>query len=344
MLLVVIGVSSRELIRRVIEFRDPPRIGLKFRTVGFTDCHDLWARDAAGYTWRSSGNDAWGCFWQRSDADNVGQVTGHPLGEAEALNGYRPPDAHHPSRWADFAEQLSEADERYTMFCLGHGLFERLHLLRGYEPALAGFYTEPETTERVLDLILSFHLGQLEEACARTGDRLDSVAMADDWGVQNGLVISLPTFRRYFASRYERLFGAVKERGLHMWLHSCGKVNEVVDDLIELGLNVINIQQPRITGIDDIGRRFAGRICFETILDVQSTFPLGTAEDIRTEARELVDKWGTEHGGLIASDYEDAAAIGTTLERRRWAFEAFARFGGADPAQLLAGGKPAAVA
>jgi hypothetical protein len=63
-------------------------------------------------------------------------------------------------------------------------------------------------------------------------------------------------------------------------------------------------------------------------VDTQSTLPRGSHEEIRRQARELMQKWGTPAGGFIASDYNDAAAIGVNDERRLVMFEAFARAGG----------------
>jgi hypothetical protein len=111
-------------------------------------------------------------------------------------------------------------------------------------------------------------------------------------------------------------------------MHSCGRINDILEELIDCGLEVINSQQPTVVGIDEFSRRFRGRICFESIVDTQSTLPRGTYEEIRAQAHELLEKWGTPQGGFIASDYNDAEAIGVTLDRRRVMFEAFAEKGG----------------
>ena len=111
-------------------------------------------------------------------------------------------------------------------------------------------------------------------------------------------------------------------------MHSCGRINDILEELIGCGLEVINAQQPLVVGIDEFSRRFRGRICFESIVDTQSTLPRGTHDEIRAQARRLVDAWATPAGGFIASDYNDAEAIGVTLDRRLVMFEAFAEKGG----------------
>jgi len=160
------------------------------------------------------------------------------------------------------------------------------------------------------------------------GGRIDAAAISDDWGTEVATIISPDKFREFFKPRYIKLFKHIHDLGMHTWMHSCGKINDVLDDLIDAGLEVVNTQQPKSVGIDEFGQRFAGRICIETIVDTQLTYPHGTLDEIRAEARELVEKWNTPRGGFIASDYGDAQAIGATIERRKAAFEVFAELAG----------------
>jgi hypothetical protein len=324
-------MTSREIVKRNITFSDPPRIAIKFDVFGFNDCYDIWLKDCRGYTFETGGIDEWGCVWERSEVDNMGRITHYPLNDWSEFANYQFPDPLNPAKYVQFAQDLAGAGEKFVMFCGGHGLFERFHLLRGFENALLDVYVEPEKTHELLDGLLDFHMRVVSEVHRLGGGRLDAVAIADDWGTESATMISPEKFREFWKPRYAKLFKHIHDLGMHTWLHSCGKINDVVDDLIDAGLDVVNSQQPRTVGIDEFGRRFAGRICFETIVDTQTTYPHGTLDEIRAEARELVQKWNTPHGGFIASDYNDAAAIGTTIERRRVAFETFAELAGIDP-------------
>jgi hypothetical protein len=101
-----------------------------------------------------------------------------------------------------------------------------------------------------------------------------------------------------------------------------------MEGLIEIGLDAINLQQPRALGIEEIGRRFRGRICFESLCDIQHTLPFRDAGAIRQEARLLLQEWATPEGGFILSDYGDGEAIGTPPEKKQVMLEAFLQ---ADP-------------
>ena len=130
------------------------------------------------------------------------------------------------------------------------------------------------------------------------GSRIQGFGFTEDWGTETDLQISPELWRRFFFPRYQRLFDAIHECGWHVHMHSCGKINKALPGLIEAGLDVINMQQPRTNGIDEIGRQFAGRICFETLCDIQKTLPGGNRAEIEAEARRLLHAWGTPVGRL----------------------------------------------
>jgi len=106
-------------------------------------------------------------------------------------------------------------------------------------------------------------------------------------------------------------------------MHSCGKINDIIPELIDIGLDVVNIQQPTVLGIEEIGSKFAGKICFSSLCDIQKTLPFKGEKEIREEAELLLKCWGTEKGGFVLSDYGDGAAIGVPIEKKKWMFKAF---------------------
>jgi uroporphyrinogen decarboxylase len=356
-------MTSREIVKRAITFDRPPRLPMKFDIVGVNDCWDVWTVDPTGWEWTFPGQrmaDEWGCVWEKTGVSNSGQVVGHPLADFSKLKDYKWPDVDDPRRYRGFAEQLAGAGDKFVMFCFGQGVWERLHLLTGMDKAMLGFLKHKEEVHEIVRRVLEHHLGVLRKCCEiasgtptpalplegggsqahapagppasppaglRCG-RLDAAAMADDWGVQDRAFISVKMFREFFKPLYQRWFDEIKVHGLHPWLHSCGKINTLLPELIDCGLEVINNQQPNTVGLREFGDAFRGKICFEAIVDTQDTLPRGTYDEIRQQARDICDYYGTPAGGLIASDYNDAEAIGVTNDRRYVMFDAFAERGG----------------
>ena len=202
-------------------------------------------------------------------------------------------------------------------------LIERLHMLHGFVRTLEDFYLEPEKTHRLLDIILEYKINHIDEAAKRFGDRVHGLFLTDDWGTQKNTFVSLDIFKEYFFDRYKILFDKIHHHGWHVILHSCGKINDFVSSFIGMGVDVMNMQQPRAYGIRELGAAFAGKVCFLTTVDIQSTLPVEDPEAIRKEAGELVKHWSTPQGGFIVFNYGDSEGIGVSDDTAQVMFKAF---------------------
>ena len=322
-------MDSREIVRRAIEMRRPPRLPFWQHEVDWApdDVCDVWEMDRAeaGWFFDNAAADDWGCRWARTKVKNMGQVVGHPLADWSALDRFRPPPARNPFYFERLGPLLDEAGDRYVAVTSHFNLIERLHMLRGFAATMEDFYLEPERVERVLDVILEFKLELFGELHRRFGDRVDGLFLTDDWGTQQGTFVSPRVFEQFFAPRYARLFGAIRDHGWHVILHSCGRINDFVPRLAELGVDVLNMQQPQAYGLVEFGERFRGKVCFLTTVDIQSTLPRGVEEDVREEARQLVRHWSTPDGGLVVFNYGDPEALAVRPEMTEVMFDEFVK-------------------
>lgn len=322
-------MQRREIVKRAIEFRNPPRLPFWQHEVAEApdDVCDIWEMDRAqaGWFFDHCAPDDWGCIWARTETKNMGQVVGHPLADWSALDHYRPPDPRNPYYFERLEPLVDQAGDRYVAVTSHFNLIERFHMLRGFAAAMEDFYLEPQRAERLLDCILEFKLGLFEELHRRLGDRVDGLFLTDDWGTQRGPFVSQAVFDHFFAPRYRKLFEAIHGYGWHVILHSCGRINALVPRLIELGVDVLNMQQPRAYGLVEFGEQFRGRVCFLTTADIQATLPRGNAEEVREEVRLLVRHWSTPQGGLIVFNYGDPEALAVPPEMTRVMFDEFVR-------------------
>ena len=85
---------------------------------------------------------------------------------------------------------------------------------------------------------------------------IDGVKFGDDWGQQNGLIFGGRLWRRFIKPRLARMYGMVKRAGKAVMIHSCGRVQELFPDLIELGLDVFNPFQPEVMDPYEMKRQF----------------------------------------------------------------------------------------
>lgn len=318
------AMSSYEVVRRAIRFERPDRLPLSFDALAMNDFHRVsWNKIGTGdHAYRRT-LDEWGCTWQRSEVPNMGQVKGHPLQDWKALDHFRWPDPDDPAFYEGMEERFAGSDNKYVTTSIFMLIFERMHALHGFQQTLADLYLEPERIEMLADRIVEFDLGIIHNIHRRFPSEIHGFSFTDDWGTEQATFISPDAWDTFFKPRYQRIFDACHEIGWTIHMHSCGKVNGIMESLIEIGLDSINLQQPRALGIREIGQQFRGRICFDSLCDIQATLPFKGPEAIREEAQLLLREWATPAGGFVLSDYGDDVSIGVSLGTKEIMLQAF---------------------
>lgn len=325
-------MTSRERVEKAIAFQNPDRVPVHCPSLGVSDLH--WVRYGVAQGWQPSvpGEDEWGCIWETTGND-MGQLKGHPL--ARGYHGARGqwvnfPDPHARGRFDALREQTHKAEGRYVLADCSFTLFERMCALRGMENLLQDFYLAPEQVHELAERVLAVQMGFVEGYARNGGHRIDGVFLTDDWGMQDRPFVSLDVFREFFKPRYQRLFDFIHSAGWHVWFHTCGRVNDFLEEFITIGCDVLHLEQPRLLGIEEIGRRCAGRVCFAATCDIQRTLPLKTPDEVRAEARLLLRSWGTPSGGFIGVEYEAPDPLAIPVENLRAMGEEWLRRDGSD--------------
>ena len=324
-------MSPREVIKRAIDFRFPPRLPIN----GFGDASDtewLWADEVKPPQALADPTlDPWLCRWEKTGLANMGQIKGHPIDDLSRINNYPWPDAADPRRFATIPKRLDELDadparrDKYRITPIFMLLWERMQALHGFENCMIAMMENDKRIHDLADRLTDYDIAFIRVMHRIAGDRIDCFNFSEDWGTEIDLMISPELFRSFFLPRYKRIFAAAHEAGWHVWMHSCGKINKAIPMLIEAGVNVLNMQQPLTNGINEIGQQFAGRVCFETLCDIQKTLPAGNRAEIERQAGELMRQWGTPAGGFILGDYGDPVAIGVHAENKSYMLETFRR-------------------
>ena len=107
------------------------------------------------------------------------------------------------------------------------------------------------------------------------------------------------TWREFIYPVLKRMYGTVREAGKYVTIHSCGDVDELFDDLIDIGLNCFNPFQPEVMDVDSIVKKYRGRLAFHGGLSTQKTLPYGSVDDVRKETAHLLEL-GKEGGYIFA--------------------------------------------
>jgi len=116
--------------------------------------------------------------------------------------------------------------------------------------------------------------------------------------MQTGPMISPHMFRKFIKPIYQKMLQPVREAGKIIHMHSDGDIRALVDDIIDGGVDVINLQD-RVNGVEWIGDRFRGRTCVDLDIDRQKITPFGTPTEIDTYIRQCIKTVGCKAGGLM---------------------------------------------
>jgi uroporphyrinogen decarboxylase len=244
--------------------------------------------------------DEFGVQWDRSVDTDIGTVCNTRI-TGETFERYRFPDPASEQRFAHFEESLRHREDRFVVASIGFTLFERAWTLAGMETVLMAMAGDPGFVDELLDRILEYDLAVTRRALSYD---IDGMRFGDDWGHQRGLITGPRLWRRYIKPRIAKLYGLVKAAGKRVFIHSCGKVDELLPDLIECGVDVFNPFQPEVMDVEEVKRAWGDRLTFFGGISTQKTLPYGTPSDVRAEVRRLLRRIG-RNGGYIAAPAHD---------------------------------------
>lgn len=280
-------LSPKENLLRAIRHDDPDHVpyhgelGLQFID------HRGALAPAAG------GKDLWGVVWSNSAGESLPYPVGHPVASLADVLSYPFPDPHAPDLWAD-ARHIVDRSNNLVIGRHICALFERLWALAGMEQTLAGLVETPDLARAALQRIADW---QVEVARAYLALGVEGGRISDDYGTQTALIMSPATWRAVIKPQLARLVRVYTERGLLVFLHSCGHLAAIMDDLIELGITVFNIQT-NANDLADYKRRHGKRFTLMGGIDTHEIMTQGTPDDVRQAAREAIASLGPG-GGLI---------------------------------------------
>jgi hypothetical protein len=326
------GMTSREIVRRTIEFDDPPRIPYSFMVplktdffeTGFLEWLERGQNESASKPKLGDTRyDEWGIGWEVTTRWWDHSIH-HPLENLGELPRYRFPDVADPERFTWMAPHLKRACEagKYVVGSNPIGMYERMRHLLGFEELMVAPYTQPEGLEALLDHLTDLTIAVMDQ-WVRVGP-VDAFMSAEDFGLQTTLQMKIDTFRKFYKPHYARLVEACHRKGMRYIWHNCGQILDMIPDMIEIGVDAVQLDQPRLMGYKRLTDEFGGKICFWNTLDIQwSTQASVTAEEVRAEVAKMTKTFARFHGGFIARHYPQPWDIHLSNEMQMAIYEAF---------------------
>ena len=231
----------------------------------------------------------------------------YPLEHAETvaeIEAYPWPDELEPYRFEGLKERVEDAHRRgYAVVgCLGDTLYEMAWQLRSVERLYEDILTEDAMADVLLDKIMNFRMAHAR-ALAEAG--VDILLSGDDIAMQEKLMMSRNMLNGFFFPRLRNIYNAARDVNpdIHIWFHSDGKVDEVIPDMIEVGVDILNPVQPECVDHRWVKDTYGDRLAFAGGLGVQSVLPFGTPDEVREHVKTTIQTLGAGGGLLIAPSH-----------------------------------------
>ena len=245
-------------------------------------------------------SDEWGVLWDRRIDRDIGTPVNCLLDSMD-LNQLKFPDPDDPSRYLHFNPAIEAGPHRYILVKFSYSLFERAWSLRGMENLMVDFIQNPSFVHELFNKITDFNLKIIDNLI---NFPVNGIYFGDDWGGQRGLLMSPGTWRAFIRPYLQKMYGRAHDKGYDVFIHSCGNITVILDDLIEIGVDVFNPFQPEAIDVEGIIEKYSGKLAFYGGLSIQKTLPFGKPEDVRKEVDSRL-KLAGKFRGLILSPSHD---------------------------------------
>jgi uroporphyrinogen decarboxylase len=257
-------------------------------------------------------HDEWGIGWKMPKVGGFYyDMFHHPLkGQITTgdIDRHPWPDPADPARFTGLRERARYAAEvEHQGVIIGGlcaGIMEMVAWMRGFEDYFMDFAGNTKLMEYFLDKMVELKMAYWEKALQEGGDCISAIVEADDMAGQNGMLISLQTYRNIVKPRHKKLFDFIKSRTkAKIFFHSCGAVRKVIPDLIDAGIDILNPVQVSAAGMDsaELKREFGQYITFwGGAVDSQNVLGTGSVQQVKDDARRRIDDLAPGGGFVFA--------------------------------------------
>lgn len=253
--------------------------------------------------------DEWGIRWKKVGIYN--EMIDHPLKDMEDTSqvddcNWPDPKTYVVDGLERKAEELQDSGWAVATQTIGAGIFEQACWLRGFERLLKDMYLHPRFVHAICDKVLEIQIGLFDRFLGSVGDHVQMVMTSDDLGMQTGMLISPKFYQKFIKPRHRKLYNFIhKMTDAKVFLHCCGSIEPVIDDLIEVGIDVLNPVQPKAVGMNSelLKKKYGSRLCFHGGVDTQEVLPLGTPDDVKEEVKRRINAFAPGGGYIVAPSH-----------------------------------------
>lgn len=246
--------------------------------------------------------DEWGVGWRKPIVEHLSGIVSpmRHFTSVEEIEAFPLPDLMADYRWEGFAQRVEECKKAGCLAVyFAVQIFEPAWYLRGMEPLLMDMLEDDPKAAACLERINAV----LESLCRRLAEcGIDLIVYGDDVGTQKGLLMDRELWRERLKPGMRRVIQAAKgaKPDLLAFYHSDGAIEPLIEDLIEIGVDVLNPVQPECMDPKHIMKAYGDRLSFWGTIGTQTTLPFGTPAEVRAAVEEMILAAG-KRGGLVVA-------------------------------------------
>jgi uroporphyrinogen decarboxylase len=215
------------------------------------------------------------------------------------------PDSRGQGSYENFFTQMAHLREHYDVYLVATiwgSHWEKAYFARGIENFLADMAGSPEWAQSLLDMVIRKNLVMLENFL--TAPEPDGVLLGSDWGTQQDLLMSPDCFRTMIKPGEIKEYDLIKKYGKQVFIHSCGNIIRILDDLVEMGVDCLNPVQSECMDLKFLKKEYGSKISFYGGISTQKTLPYGTPEEVKAETRKVIDLM-SQNGDYLTSPTQE---------------------------------------
>lgn len=266
-------------------------------------------------------------FEKYTSAGWIMEASAAPLSNAQTIDEcekYPWPD----NDWFDYSELRKELEywNDFSIMASGGSVFQHATYLRGLDMLMMDMMVDPEMANYMLDKVFNFYYEYYRRMFDATGDMIDIFALADDFGMQNTLLIGPELFEEYVAPRLKKMADLAHSYNIKLLLHTCGNIEVLIPRLIECGVDILDPIQPESMDPLAIKEKYGKDICLRGGISVQQVVSRGTVDEVIAETKRIVEALKVQ-GGYILSPGHPVLQDDIPVENILAMYEAGYRYG-----------------
>ena len=289
------SMNPKENLLRAIAHDHPVRIPYGGR---LNTAEGMQVVDYEGALPPANGVDTWGVEWATTEQELIPYIVGHPVDSLRELLEYPFPDPRAPGLFDSAREKMDKA--HYLVIGRHIDLpFTRYWTLWGMDNGLMAMVTHPDEVMGFLHRLADWNNAIAD---GYLGIGVEAARLSADYGTQRSLLMSPALWRAMIKPALAKIVGHYKRAGVLVFLHSCGCIESIMDDLVEIGVDVFNIQS-NANDLLAMKRRFGDSITFQGGV-ASATLGTGTQEDARQATLKAIRDLGPGGGLILEPDQQ----------------------------------------